>query len=451
MEEHNHLIGLDEQQLAIIDEFRKRRNTSVLTILFTDMKGFTTLTEQKGEVYTGRVIDLHDALLTQIIEAEGAGKVLRYIGDSIMAIFSEPSTAVERALRIQSEIDKFNQEFPQLENISVRIGLDMGQITVKNDIHPDIFGRHVNRASRVEGLADGGQIFTTFPVFDSAKGWLKSREHDHLIWKCHGKYFLKGIDAPTEIFEILDSRSRQARPPQHARKRRSLFSIYLSLGFLLLGAAAAVLLLYFKDSNEVWFVDWYPEKIKIDQKQELILEGKALPGARKALVKMDPGRHLLQFDVHFQKKYYMEIEIKPGKNYIKPEFIENYLPSLSRRLDYSNDNQALQAKEDFSYRLYDRNNRRLDQQVKIMLAIRASENKQNKDYLNILYEWQIVINGRIVSQGQSQVSNQRSNPEPQRTNKVLYEDKQHYYYLKCFMHRDSAEAEIGAVYIEYKE
>ena len=451
MEENNHFEKIDEQQLAMIDEFRKRRNASVLTIMFTDMKGFTALTEEKGEEYTGRIVDLHDALLTKTIEAGGAGKVLRYIGDSVMAIFSEPSTAVERALQIQSEIAKFNKEFPQLEDIAVRIGLDMGQITVKNDIHPDIFGRHVNRASRVEGLADGGQIYLTFPVFDSAKGWLKSRGHDHLVWKCHGKYFLKGIDAPTEIYEILDTRSRQPRPPLHARKNRSLPPVYLSAGFLLIGIAATIAFFLLKDSTEVWFVDWYPEKIKVDQKYELILDGKALPGSRKSLLKIEPGKHLLQFDAHWQKKYYMEIEVKHGKNYIKPQFIENFLPDLSRRLEYSKENKSLQAEEEFLYLLYDQNNRRVNNQAKIVLTLKAVEDAQTKDQLNITYDWQVVLNGQTISQGQLQMRNQRFNPEAQSKIKVLYEDKFHYYYLKYYMQGNAAEAEIGAAYIEYKE
>jgi class 3 adenylate cyclase len=451
MEEHNHFTAIDEQQLAIIDEFRKRRNTSVLTIMFTDMKGFTALTEEKGEQYTNRLVDLHDALLTKIIEAEGAGKVLRYIGDSVMAIFSEPSTAVERALLIQSEIDKFNKTYPQLEDISVRIGLDMGQITVKNDINPDIFGRHVNRASRVEGLADGGQIYLTFPVFDSARGWLKSQEHDHLFWKLHGKYFLKGIESPTEIYEILDKRLRHPRPPLHARKKRSMLSIYWGAGFLLIGVATTVAFFLLKDATEVWFVDWYPDKITVDQKYELILDGKTASGARKSLLKIQPGKHLLQYDSHWQRKYYMEIEVKRGKNYIKPQFIENFLPSLSRRLEYSKENKSLQAEEVFSYLLYDQNNRRSDHKAKIVLALKAAEDPQTKDQLNITYDWQVVLDGQVISQGQLQMRNQRSNPEAQSKIKVIYEDPFHYYYLKYYMQGNAAEAEIGAAYIEYKD
>jgi len=50
----------------------------------------------------------------------------------------------------------------------------MGQVAVENQTQLDLFGRHVNRASRVEGIADAGQIYLTYPVFDSARGWLAS-------------------------------------------------------------------------------------------------------------------------------------------------------------------------------------------------------------------------------------------------------------------------------------
>jgi class 3 adenylate cyclase len=92
-----------------------------------------------------------------------------------MAVFAEPTQAVDRAMAIQREFRDNIQTHPKLSEISVRIGLHMGQVAVDNSIQTDIFGRHVNRAARIEAIADGGQIFMTYPVFDSAKGWLAER------------------------------------------------------------------------------------------------------------------------------------------------------------------------------------------------------------------------------------------------------------------------------------
>lgn len=58
MMEPNNSIRFDNQQPALVDEFRKRRNTSVLTAMFTDMKDYTNMTEEKGDEYSSRMIDL---------------------------------------------------------------------------------------------------------------------------------------------------------------------------------------------------------------------------------------------------------------------------------------------------------------------------------------------------------------------------------------------------------
>ncbi len=122
-----------------------------------------------------------------------------------MAVFSEPTAAVERALLIQQKINRFNVENPDREEMHVRIGIHLGQVAIEDRLATDIFGRHVNRASRIEGLADGGQIYMSYPVFDSAKGWLADQQK--LDWKNHGRYLLKGILelSPSEGGETLVS------------------------------------------------------------------------------------------------------------------------------------------------------------------------------------------------------------------------------------------------------
>ena len=168
----------------------------MLVILFTDLKGFTELTERRGERYALELLKRHDEILVKAIEEDNGGLVVKHIGDSVMAVFSEPSTAVERALRIQERIRAFNEGNPDGDGLAVRIGVHMGQVAVENQTQLDLFGRHVNRASRVEGIADAGQIYLTYPVFDSARGWLASGTTGSLAWKSHGSWILKGIKEP---------------------------------------------------------------------------------------------------------------------------------------------------------------------------------------------------------------------------------------------------------------
>ena len=156
----------------------------------------------------------------ETIEEGGAGMVIKFIGDAVMAVFSEPSAAVERSLLIQKRIHEFNLADHEYDQLAVRIGLHMGQVAVEENIQADVFGRHVNRAARIESMASGGQIYMSYTVFDSAKGWLEA--HNELVWTLHGAYFLKGIDKPVEIYEVCDPAITQPCPPAKGQRQAAI-------------------------------------------------------------------------------------------------------------------------------------------------------------------------------------------------------------------------------------
>lgn len=448
----DHLVdggNLTHAELESIDRYRKLKETSVLVILFTDIKGFTQMTEEKGEKYSQVMRHLHDEILVSTIEEGNTGMVIKHIGDSVMAVFSEPSTAVAKAIKIQQRIHEFNESHPELENIKVRIGLHMGQVAIENKTQLDLFGRHVNRASRVEGLADGGQIYITYPVFDSAKGWLSSQDNPNLIWKLHGRYFLKGIDAPVEIYEVIDRRHGLPRPPANARKKRSLLPIGTAAGLLLAGAAITLLAFWFKHT-EVWFVKWYPEKTMLDQKTELVLDGTQDQETRRAMTTIPIGKHLLHYNIHWQVKYYMETEIKRGKNYLRPQFVENWLPSLNQRLAYSKETPSLQTQKEFTYRLYDKNNQRINNHAVVFMSILGTPDPENPDLITFAYTWKIDVNGKIISQDHLNVENRISDDQIHEKTTLIYEDPMHYWELKYFISRETTELTLSAAYIEYK-
>ena len=212
-------LELTNLELSNIERYRIQRQTSVLVILFTDIKGFTAIAERRGERHAVELLNAHDQIVVRAIEEGGAGLVVKHIGDSVMAVFAEPSTAVDRALRIQQETAAFNGAHPDHETLGIRIGLHMGQVAVENQTRLDLVGRHVNRASRVEGLADAGQIYLTYPVFDSASGWLHAQAGRDLGWKLHGSYRLKGLGEPVEIYEVVDNRRRMPVAPTGARRQ----------------------------------------------------------------------------------------------------------------------------------------------------------------------------------------------------------------------------------------
>ncbi|HSV92625.1 MAG TPA: adenylate/guanylate cyclase domain-containing protein, partial [Desulfobacterales bacterium] len=131
-------IELTSQELSSVDRYRQLRQTSVLVILFTDIRGFTEMTERRGERHALELLKRHDEIMVKAIEEENGGLVVKHIGDSVMAVFSEPSTAVERALRIQERIRAYNEANPDADGLAVRIGLHMGQVAVENQTQLDL-------------------------------------------------------------------------------------------------------------------------------------------------------------------------------------------------------------------------------------------------------------------------------------------------------------------------
>jgi len=99
-------------------EYRRRKDTAVLAIGFSDIVGSTDLLESMGEERYGNLLDGHKAQVERIVSRDDAGSVVQFMGDGALSVFSEPSTAVERCVELIQSSAPF----------SLRIGLDLGQI-----------------------------------------------------------------------------------------------------------------------------------------------------------------------------------------------------------------------------------------------------------------------------------------------------------------------------------
>jgi class 3 adenylate cyclase len=160
--EDNKLQELLESRAQTEEALEKRRTP--MTILFSDIKGSTRYAEKRGDVEFMAMINRHNRMLFPVIEAEG-GRVVKTIGDSIMATFDDPVAAVKAAAGMQRALAKDRESRDEIDQIHIRIGLHYGfGLITDNDVYGDV----VNAASRIENQAEPDQILITDTVLDAA-------------------------------------------------------------------------------------------------------------------------------------------------------------------------------------------------------------------------------------------------------------------------------------------
>jgi len=124
-------------------------------VLFADISGSTKLYETAGDALAAEAIEGCLGLLAAITE-RGGGRVVKTIGDEILALFPSPDLATASAAEMQHAIDRLR---PVADNkLGLRIGFHLGPVMQRDD---DVFGDTVNVASRLTEQAVRGQIITS--------------------------------------------------------------------------------------------------------------------------------------------------------------------------------------------------------------------------------------------------------------------------------------------------
>ncbi len=156
-------------------DVNQRLKITSLTFLFTDLRGSTELYERVGDLAAFDLVRAHFQVLHEIVAAE-AGAVVKTIGDAVMATFPTPDRAIAAALKMRDAMRKLNEQRGG-EDLLLKIGIHEGPcIAVTLNERQDYFGRTVNIAARVQGLAQSREIFATGSVINnaSASGVLKA-------------------------------------------------------------------------------------------------------------------------------------------------------------------------------------------------------------------------------------------------------------------------------------
>ena len=180
-----------DEEVNQIDRKILDQHGRFLAVIFTDMQDFTRRSAEGSIVEVMALLDLHDRLLIPPIEKHG-GRVVKKIGDALMATFDDPLSAVLAAVDAQRALRDHNRGAPPDRQIRVRIGINAGRVILKEN---DVYGDPVNVASRVEGLARPEQILITQDVRDLI-------DEARLKLAALGPQKLKGKPEPVAVFEV---------------------------------------------------------------------------------------------------------------------------------------------------------------------------------------------------------------------------------------------------------
>ncbi len=202
--------SLADQLVAAGEEILGGQNKEA-TILFSDVRGFTTFTEELGAQGTVQLLNEYFTLMVDCIQDEG-GMLDKFIGDAIMAVFGTPfahEDDEDRALRcacaMMRALATFNAErvARDLMPIDMGIGLNTDVVVSGNIGSPKrmdytVIGDGVNLAARLESACKqyAAHILVSDYTFKELRGTYRSREVDKVI--------VKGKTEPVAIHEILD-------------------------------------------------------------------------------------------------------------------------------------------------------------------------------------------------------------------------------------------------------
>ena len=167
---------------------------STVTILFSDIRGFTEYTDANGDEAAYTMLRLHNSLVQEQL-ALYRGHVVKTQGDSFMVSFDSARTAVTCAIAIQNAIREANRQRDGAR-IEIGIGINTGEPVREG---ADFFGGTVNLASRICAVAEPGQILVS-ETLRAVAGKIEGTSFDD-----KGDFALKGFREAQRLYEVVEA------------------------------------------------------------------------------------------------------------------------------------------------------------------------------------------------------------------------------------------------------
>jgi adenylate cyclase len=183
-----------------------------VTILISDIRGFTSMSEKKPPIEIVAMLNEYFELMVEVLFARN-GTLDKYVGDEIMALFGAPVempdaplSAVQCALEMMTALEEFNRTRVSegLEPIRIGIGINTGQVITgaigsTKTLQYTAIGDPVNTASRLCSLAKAGEII----VSETTMGRIAERVQAQPMPPTK----VKGKDEPLKIYSVVGMKS----------------------------------------------------------------------------------------------------------------------------------------------------------------------------------------------------------------------------------------------------
>jgi adenylate cyclase len=179
-------------------------------IFAADVVGYSRLMGDDEAGTLQRLKSLHKELVQPNIAAR-KGRIVKLMGDGLLAEFPSVVEAAHCALDIQRSMMDRETDLPDRDRIRLRIGVNLGDIIVEGN---DIYGDGVNVAARLEGLAEPQGICISGGAFDAIDGKIDASIEDM------GPQIVKNIAKPVRAYRLGVGSERQARQSQGIARPR---------------------------------------------------------------------------------------------------------------------------------------------------------------------------------------------------------------------------------------
>jgi class 3 adenylate cyclase len=179
-----------------------------ISVLFTDIRGFTSITEKSEPWASVNMLNMYLEHMTEHV-TKNNGTLNKFIGDSIMALYNAPTDnedhifdAIKTALGMKQELKKLNKTLKEkgLKEIKMGIGINSGKAIIGNigtnkRMEYTAIGNTVNVAERLEENATADQILISKQTYNKIK--------DRINVKKIGEIELKNIEHPILVYDVI--------------------------------------------------------------------------------------------------------------------------------------------------------------------------------------------------------------------------------------------------------